>query len=996
MAWNAPDDEVVEFTNYFNGPVLQVTGLTFSPPVGEEIGISGILTWDEYESNNLAHFNIYYAFENFEAVNIDTEWIFLGRSSTERFAVPSLDIFDFDDVELVLTVVPEMKGGAVAPQEDWYFGGWPVVQFTPQADPAVLSNLVKLQIFTYAKTDRIDEILAPSGSFNFTTSSFSPPLDFYPSAYEALQANATPEDPGDLYFAESTVDFNLDAISNVVSPITWSSLQLFAPERNIENITVYHRRLPAGATPATPDSGTGGYNFTNKTITVPTGNVTWYSQDNLPDGIGVVFETSALMSRMGNYGDNTNVPLWSTPRLSNATGAQRTTLRLYQWASTAPTFAVGAQTTFDWLDGGHGDPVNLGSWSINLLTNPGGVNVKLWVAERTLESEATATAVNVDWDDGNTNVYTTDAGSVPGGKSATTAIYKWEAGIPAAPTVDSTYTWETASINNVAEIQGWYAEPQAAIAGFTLWRIEVRLNEEISVLTSTVFWSNYSIVAVGASGTQGVDGGAGQAGLAARRAYGKQTSSFVPQNYNPQTVSGDNFPATDQTNSPPDWGGTWIWSGTANITLVSGEAIFQIDGFYDASADQTTWDAPYISSFKVGSLSAISVNTGNLSVNGELTVGPGGVIKSGYTEWQGAAGAGEKGYYIDDGNGGRALIGDYDGNNYLMYDGTNVEIQTPDFSIVNGNTFFSGDVGINNATFEQEGIQLQTNGGNPRSYIGNGIGSYMKFENGILELGPDVNISGTDIISSKTSEYYSSDCSSYVGWDEDYNVNPQWSFEGSPPTDSLLLEIRDNQWTYNTSTFSAGFSHRRAYRKSGVGYVITNAGNTDRQAVGWTGRKKFYLAAYLSSYNENSDPPILEFGMGDLYAGPAVGNLANGISFEVQLKRDLFADQNGLRGKVTNNGNITYTSSITRLNGNDIFDYSVHEFFIDYNYPGGVCDFYVDGEIRDSIILTGLTAPDNSTNKLISKVTMGAISFYGGSGVGTVYIKKIGMWSERI
>jgi hypothetical protein len=49
--------------------------------------------------------------------------------------------------------------------------------------------------------------------------------------------------------------------------------------------------------------------------------------------------------------------------------------------------------------------------------------------------------------------------------------------------------------------------------------------------------------------------------------------------------------------------------------------LFQSDGVYDPATGNTVWDTPYLSSLRVGTLSAITTNTGDLTVSGQILAG---------------------------------------------------------------------------------------------------------------------------------------------------------------------------------------------------------------------------------------------------------------------------------------------------------------------------------------------------------------------------------------
>lgn len=153
----------------------------------------------------------------------------------------------------------------------------------------------------------------------------------------------------------------------------------------------------------------------------------------------------------------------------------------------------------------------------------------------------------------------------------------------------------------------------------------------------------------------------GSDGASSRICYAKSTStslSSTPSTY--QTSGSSSFPPTNT------WGGAETWQATPP-TLAVNEALFQSDGIYNPMTDLTTWNAPYLSNLKVGSLSAISANLGTItagsltavSITGsELTIGVSPAI-SGNT----MTGSGAK-VYTD----GRFALGNSTGN--IVFNGT--------------------------------------------------------------------------------------------------------------------------------------------------------------------------------------------------------------------------------------------------------------------------------------------------------------------------------------
>jgi hypothetical protein len=82
--------------------------------------------------------------------------------------------------------------------------------------------------------------------------------------------------------------------------------------------------------------------------------------------------------------------------------------------------------------------------------------------------------------------------------------------------------------------------------------------------------------------------------------------------YNLSTFGSSSFPSANT------WGGSETWQGTIP-TLTSTEVLFQIDGLYNPNSNITTWSSPYLATFKVGSLSALSANLGSITA-GSLNI----------------------------------------------------------------------------------------------------------------------------------------------------------------------------------------------------------------------------------------------------------------------------------------------------------------------------------------------------------------------------------------
>jgi hypothetical protein len=145
----------------------------------------------------------------------------------------------------------------------------------------------------------------------------------------------------------------------------------------------------------------------------------------------------------------------------------------------------------------------------------------------------------------------------------------------------------------------------------------------------------------GATGATGSTGSTGTAGDSARRCYSKTTLTSLATTPATITTSGDSsFPANNS------WGTGTVWQATPPV-IVAGEQLYQSDGVYSPATGNTVWNVPYLSSLKVGQLSAITTETGT------LTVGSGGHIKSGQTAFDTGAG-----FWIEGGATPKMSLGD--------------------------------------------------------------------------------------------------------------------------------------------------------------------------------------------------------------------------------------------------------------------------------------------------------------------------------------------------
>lgn len=282
-----------------------------------------------------------------------------------------------------------------------------------------------------------------------------------------------------------------------------------------------------------------------------------------------------------------------------ATGNKTATAVLYQWSTSTPANPSGT-SVFSWATGSSSSYTGGGGWSASPPSNPGVPLIKLWTANKLVSADFSATTTTVSWTSGYTIIDSSQNGA-SGVQTATPTVYQWAVTIPTAPTGTSTYTWADSSISPIPS--GWTAEPGTPVAGNTLWGASVSLTEAAGTTTSTINWTTASISARGYSG---------ETGASARICYSKTSLTSLASSPSTITTSGN-------SSYPPNgsWGSDTVWQATPP-TITAGESVYQSDGIYSPSTGNTVWNVPYLSALKVGSLSAITANMGQIT-SGTIT-----------------------------------------------------------------------------------------------------------------------------------------------------------------------------------------------------------------------------------------------------------------------------------------------------------------------------------------------------------------------------------------
>ena len=293
------------------------------------------------------------------------------------------------------------------------------------------------------------------------------------------------------------------------------------------------------------------------------------------------------------------------------TGQKTVTVPLYQWSTTTPPNPTGS-STYTWATGANTSYTGGNGWTTTVPANPGVPSILLWTATKELVVAGSTSVTTVDWTTG-VSVQSVGQNGAAGVQTATPTVFQWAITIPASPTGTSTYTWANTTFTPTPS--GWSLTPPASPSpGFTLWGASVSLVASATQTTSSINWTTSTISARGYAGDTGATGATGTTGSSARVCYTKTTLGSLASSPATVTTTGStSFPANNE------WGTGTVWGATPPA-LVAGESLYQSDGIYSFSTNQTVWNVPYLSSLKVGSLSAITANLGSVTA-GNMTIG---------------------------------------------------------------------------------------------------------------------------------------------------------------------------------------------------------------------------------------------------------------------------------------------------------------------------------------------------------------------------------------
>lgn len=286
-------------------------------------------------------------------------------------------------------------------------------------------------------------------------------------------------------------------------------------------------------------------------------------------------------------------------------GTRTAVLTLYQWAASEPTLFPSGTSTYTWATGAYGLPATPNDWTLAPGTPAAGQ--KLYTVTQIYSDANTSATSTVTWSASTTNILS--AAGTNGARYAFPKLYRWATATPSSvPNGNWTYTWAGGSIAvATGKSNGWSSTVPAPIAGYTLYQLQTTLAETTDQPQTTFAWTGvtYAITPLSYAGNQGAS---------SRTCYSRIANNPAPTSGS-ITSTGDVVPT--QAQSLTTWGLDVAWA-TSDPDTSSTNTLYQSDGIYNPATNQTVWTTPYIASLKVGSLSAVSTNTGSLTVTGKF------------------------------------------------------------------------------------------------------------------------------------------------------------------------------------------------------------------------------------------------------------------------------------------------------------------------------------------------------------------------------------------
>lgn len=405
----------------------------------------------------------------------------------------------------------------------------------------------------------------------------------------------------------------------------------------------------------------------------------------------------SLVDDLATYSDEVTLLVVSDgdEGAAGADGSKFTLVSLYQWSPLRPS-APSGQSKWTWATGLQETYTGGGNWQIGIPNNPGNVGLRLWSASKQISATGGTLTTMIAWGEDATIAAVGSNGE--GVQTSEAAAYAWGANLPSLPPLQGTaqYTWATGVVSSAPA--GWAPTPGASASpGMTLFKASVRLQDAASAPTTEVRWVEAAVAAVGYSGTSGA---AGQSGASYRIAYAKVAGATIGAGQI-QTDGNASFPPVNS------WGRGETW-GESVPAIGADESVMVSNGVYSPTTNKTTWSAPYLATWRVGKLSAISSDLGSVNA-GQMSIGGGKFVVSpdGYLVAKGAQ-------FVDEVTG--QVVFSTKGSYQASLPASWV---TPDPAWLNSNVTAKG-VGVYSLVAASQGFQNNTSPINAGSYL-NGV-----------------------------------------------------------------------------------------------------------------------------------------------------------------------------------------------------------------------------------------------------------------------------------
>lgn len=363
----------------------------------------------------------------------------------------------------------------------------------------------------------------------------------------------------------------------------------------------------AATAPTSFPSGTSTYTWASGQFTAPATLNGW----SLTPPAAVVGQTLWIARTI--FSDSlttaTSSVTWSAATAislgaSGVNGTRTAFMEVYQWAASAPTLFPVGNSTYTWSSGAFTAPATLNSWTLTPSAPVAGQT--LWACSVKYADSLTTTTTSITWNATSAYAIGGAGSNGVGTRASVVSLYVWGWNTPSLPNGTTTYTWSTGAWSHASETNGWSSTiPLDGGAGKTLYYIEKSVVDATGVAaTSTVTWAS------GATITN-----------LSKNGVGKFTC-YSKFNGNGAVPTGTVDVAVGSYPTSTAFGVTWLAGFTlAPPALTTGQTLWVCDG-YTNTTGTVTWLAPYLSSFKVGSLSAFTADLGSITA-GNIDIGSG-------------------------------------------------------------------------------------------------------------------------------------------------------------------------------------------------------------------------------------------------------------------------------------------------------------------------------------------------------------------------------------